>query len=216
MTMQGGHQFVVKNYSVRRLVSAAYNVWLGAVTGGPSWIDADLFDILAAIPGERRPNLEEQMLMLQKLLNDRFALNFHQQPKELPVYELTVAKEGARLTASSALSEDNPVLTNQVFPDHVRLPARSVTIRQFTWMLQRAVLDRPVIDNTGLSGRYDFDLEWTPDDTQFQGKLPKMPETSQQPDFFAALQQQLGLKMVPTKGPVELLVIDSVQKPTPN
>jgi uncharacterized protein (TIGR03435 family) len=88
---------------------------------------------------------------------------------------------------------------------------------QFASTLQRAVLDRPVLDKTNLSGRYDFDLEWTPDDTQFGGNLPPvLPENAEKPDLFAALQQQLGLRLDSSRAPIDGIVIDSVQKPTEN
>ncbi len=96
------------------------------------------------------------------------------------------------------------------------LPARNATMAQFTAMMGRAVLDRVVVDKTGLSGRYDFDLEWTPDDTQFGGALPPIAlENIQKPDLFAAL-QQLGLKLESTRAEVDMVVIDSVERPTPN
>jgi uncharacterized protein (TIGR03435 family) len=216
ITMQGGHQFVAKNYTVKRLVAAAYSVSLKAISGGPAWLDADLYDILAVTPGEVRPSLDEQMLMLQRLLTDRLSLAFHDEQRELPVYELSVAKGGAKLRESTAAPDENPVLVNRVFPDHVQLPARNATMGQFASMLQRAVLDRPVLDKTGLAGKYDFDLEWAADETQFDGKLPRVPENTQEPGLFAALQQQLGLRLEATKGPVAVLVIGSVQKPTVN
>jgi uncharacterized protein (TIGR03435 family) len=79
------------------------------------------------------------------------------------------------------------------------------------------VLDRPILDQTGLSARYDFDLEWTPDETQFGGNLPTVsPENARKPDLFAALQQQLGLRLESSKGPVDCIVIDSAQRPSEN
>jgi uncharacterized protein (TIGR03435 family) len=84
-------------------------------------------------------------------------------------------------------------------------------------MLQRAVLDRPVIDKTNLSAKYDFDLEWTPDDTQFGGNLPPVPpQNAVRPDLFAALQQQLGLRLESSRAPIDTIVIDSVQRPSEN
>jgi uncharacterized protein (TIGR03435 family) len=82
--------------------------------------------------------------------------------------------------------------------------------------MQRVVLDRPVLDNTGLTGRYDFDLEWTPDESQFGGKGPPATAESSKPDLFAAIQSQLGLKLEATKGAVATLVIDRVEKPAEN
>jgi hypothetical protein len=86
----------------------------------------------------------------------------------------------------------------------------------FVSLLQRAILDRPVVDKTGLSGRYDFDLEWAPDETQFGGGLPPASEGSQSPPLFEAIQQQLGLKLEATRGPVSALVVDKVERPSAN
>jgi uncharacterized protein (TIGR03435 family) len=88
---------------------------------------------------------------------------------------------------------------------------------QFASMIQRAVLDRPVLDQTGLPGKYDFDLEWTPDETQFGGQEPPgATEIPLKPDPFAAMQQQLGLKLEAAKGLVEVLFIDQAARPSEN
>jgi uncharacterized protein (TIGR03435 family) len=217
MTMQGAHQFVGKGYTVRFLVSAAYNLPPRAITGGPDWIDVERYDVLAATPGETRPSVEQQMAMIRTLLTERFGFAFHTEPKEFSVYVLTVAKRGMKLK-DTATPDAQPMLVSTVFPgDHVALPARNATMAQFASTLQRAILDRPVLDKTDLSGQYDFDLEWTYDDTQFGGNLPPLaPQTSGKPDFFAALQQQLGLKLERSKAAIDAIVIDNVQKPSEN
>ena len=87
---------------------------------------------------------------------------------------------------------------------------------EFASMMQRAVLDRTVVDKTGLSGRYDFDLEWAPDETQFGGHEPRETAEATKPGLFGAIQQQLGLRLVAAKGPVEVLVIDRVDRPSAN
>src|SRR5438105_60629 len=116
MTMQGGHQVVVRNYTLQYMVAAAYSLPLRAVSGGPSWIDSDPYDILATTPGERRPSLDEQLAMLRNLLSDRFQLKFHREPREFSVLTLTVAKNGLKLTESNAAADEQPLLVNQVFP----------------------------------------------------------------------------------------------------
>src|SRR5205814_1069479 len=136
--------------------------------------DSDRYDILASTPGDSQPNLDEQMAMLRKLLADRFRLNFHREPKELPVFAITVVKGGSKLKQSTSPPGTLPYLINTVYPEEkggvrVLLPARNATMPQLAAMMQRAVLDRAVVDNTGLSGTYDFDLEWTPDESQFGG-----------------------------------------------
>jgi uncharacterized protein (TIGR03435 family) len=160
------------------------------------------------------------MAMLRRLLTDRFQLGFHREPKELPVYALTVARGGPKLKASAAAPGTLPELINTIYPDekggvHVVLPARNATLTQFAAMMQRAVLDRPVLDQTGLSGTFDFDLEWAPDDSQFGGNLP-LSRDSTRPSLFAALQEQLGLRLTATRGQVAGLVIDRVERPSDN
>ncbi len=92
--MESTHQLVARNHALNTLIAAAYNLSTKAISGGPAWIESDHYDILAKAPGEVRPNLDEQMAMLRKLLADRFKLTFHREQKELSIYALTVAKSG--------------------------------------------------------------------------------------------------------------------------
>jgi uncharacterized protein (TIGR03435 family) len=214
LTMQGAHQLVVKGYTLKFMVAAAHNLPPRLIAGGPAWADSDRYDIVAATPGDNRPTLDQQMAMLRTLLAERFKLAIHHESRELPVYELTVARRGAKLETSTA-PDQQPLLVNKVFPTHIELPARNATMAQFASMLQRSVLDRPVVDKTGLAGRYDFNLEWTPDDTQFDGRLPPSLTTSgEKPDLVAALEAQIGLKLETSRGSVDVIVIDSVDRPT--
>lgn len=217
MTMQGAHQFQAKGYALKALISAAYSLPPRAVSGGPDWTDVDRYDILAATPGEARPDVDQQMAMIRSLLADRFSLKFHTEPREFSAYVLKVAKGGARLREPAAPEAQTP-LVNTVYPaDRIALPGRNVTMNQFAATLQRVVLDRPVLDKTGLAGKYDFDLEWTYDDTQFGGNLPPIAsDNSGKPDLFAALQQQLGLRLDSAKAVIDTIVIDSVQRPSEN
>jgi uncharacterized protein (TIGR03435 family) len=217
--MQSVNRFNAKGFTLQALVAAAYSLTPRAISGGASWTDSDLFDILASTPGDVQPDLDEQMAMLRKLLTDRFQLTFHRESKELPIFAITVAKGGAKLKPSTAPSGELPYLVNTIYPEekgvHVLLPARNATMAQFAAMMQRAVVDRAVVDQTGLSGPYDFDLEWTPDDSQFGGNLPRSLEPSKA-SLFVAMQEQLGLRLEATRGPVQVLVIDRVERPSEN
>jgi uncharacterized protein (TIGR03435 family) len=218
--MQSVNLFYAKGFTLQALVAAAYSLTPRAISGGPAWTDSDLFDILASTPGDVQPNSDEQMAMLRKLLTDRFQLTFHRESKELPVFAITVAKGGSKLKPSTAPLGTLPELINVIYPEekggvHVMLPARNATIMQFAAMMQRAVLDRAVVDQTGLSGTYDFDLEWTPDENQFSGNLPRSAEPTK-PSLFAAMQEQLGLRLEAGRGPVSVLVIDRVERPSEN
>src|SRR5580704_14017015 len=156
--MQSINRFNARGFTLQALVAAAYSLTPRAISGGPAWTDSDLFDILASTPGDVQPNLDEQMAMLRRLLTDRFQLAFHREPKQLPVFALTVAKGGPKLKPSTAPPSQLPYLINTVYPEekggvHILLPARNATMMQFVAMLQRGVLDRAVVDQTGLSGR---------------------------------------------------------------
>ncbi len=217
--MQSAHQFVARNHALKILVASAYNLSPQAVSGGPAWVDSDRYDILAEAPSEVRPNLDEQMAMLRRLLADRFKLTFHREPKELSIYALTVVKTGPKLKPSTTSPDDSPEgplpLIFVVSPEVIRLPAHYATMAEFASVLQRSPLDRPVVDRTGLSGRYDFDLHFAPDERLWGGVLPR-PEKTEEPDLFAAVQQQLGLRIEATRGPVEALVIDKAERPSAN
>jgi uncharacterized protein (TIGR03435 family) len=218
--MQTTHQFLAHNHALKTLVAAAYDVSPQAISGGPAWVESEHWEILAKAPNDIRPNLPEQMAMLRALLADRFKLAFHREQKEMPVYALTVAKGGSKLKESSVLPdatpEGPPALAFVVTPGELRLPARYATLDEFASLLQRAALERPVVDRTGLKGRYDFDLEFAIDETLFGGALGKGSEDSTKPSLFAALQEQLGLKLEGTRGPVATVVIDHAGRPTEN
>jgi uncharacterized protein (TIGR03435 family) len=217
ITMQGANRFVEKDYTLKLLIAAAYDLNPRTISGGPAWIGTDHYDILAVTPGDVRPDHDEQMTMLRNLLADRFKLTFHREPKVFSIYQLKLAKNGPKLKESTARSDD-PVVVGPgvVYPQRIVLPGRNATMGNFVSLLQRAILDRPVVDKTGLSGRYDFDLEWAPDETQFGGDVPPATAAATSPPLFEAIQQELGLKLEATKGPVDALVVDTAERPAAN
>jgi uncharacterized protein (TIGR03435 family) len=203
--------------TVNDLIVFAYGVHARQISGAPAWVESDKFDIRGK-PEGGRPNPAQFKRMLQKLLADRFQLAFHRDKKQVAVYALTVGKNGPKLTKSES---DSPIpnLTPRGPGDR---PVRNATMDEFAGNLQSAVLDRPVIDQTGLRGRFDFHLQWTPDETQSApfrgpGEPPKPPAgTDTLPDLFTAIQEQLGLKLESTKAEIDVLVIDKVEKPSEN
>jgi uncharacterized protein (TIGR03435 family) len=216
IVIQGNNRFVCKDYTLKLMIAAAYELNPAEVMGGPAWLESDHFDIAAVTPGDVRPTHDEQMSMLRNLLADRFKLTFHRESKEFSIYELSVAKGGPKLKASSAAPDDPPQTISTVYPHRLVMPARNVAMSDFVSVLQRAILDRPVVDKTGLKGRFDFDLEWAPDETQFGGAISAAPEDSPSAPLFSAIQQQLGLKLTATRGPVDTLVVDKVEGPSAN
>jgi uncharacterized protein (TIGR03435 family) len=213
-------EFAAKNHALKTVIAAAYDLSPRAISGGPTWVDSDRYDIVARTPGGVRPNLNEQMSMLRTLLSDRFHLALHREQKELRAYALTIAKGGPKLKESTvsgdASPQGPPPLISVVSPQLVRLPGRYATMAELASVMQRAVLDDPVVDKTGLTARYDFDLEFTPDESLFGGALGKGADDSAKPGLFAAIQQQLGLRLEATRGLVSLLIIDHVEHPSEN
>ena len=218
--METTHQVAVKNFPLRMMLAAAYNLTPKAVAGGPSWLDSDGYDVLGETPGSVRPTFEEQMTMLRKLLAERFNLTLHRTEKEFSIYALTVARGGPKLLAAASTPSPAgaPLLYFMLSPQSAKLTARSATMFEVAWAMQRTALDRPVVDKTGLPGRYDVDLEWTPDEMQFAGNRRTFAGEVEHPNpgLFEAIQEQLGLRLDATKGPIETIVIDKVTRSTEN
>jgi bla regulator protein blaR1 len=217
ITMRGPREVVTINTTLNDLITFAYGVHVRQITGGPAWLDSEHYDITAKPEAEGAPNRKQIEGMLQKLLADRFQLSFHRDKKELSVYAVVVGKTGPKLTKSAADPNGLPGLG---FAGLGKLVARNANMKDFSDLLQATVLDRPVVDQTGLPGRWDFTLNWTPDEFQFAGLGVKVPPPSDKPDappdLLTAIQQQLGLKLEATKAPVEILAIDKVEKPSAN
>jgi uncharacterized protein (TIGR03435 family) len=207
--MDGTHRWVATNFTLEALLALGFDVNSRAISGGPEWMRTQKFVIAGVTPGDVAPNRLEQMRMLRALLIERFGLKFHRQDKTMEIYELTLAKGGPKLKP-----DDPPQIIGVVYPAKVEVPARSVTMDDFVAMLQRATLDRPTVNRTGLTGRYDFDLVFTPDETLYGGELPKPPADAPDPPLFAAVQEQLGLKLTAKRGAVSTMVVDAAAKPT--
>jgi uncharacterized protein (TIGR03435 family) len=213
-----GRRLEATNESVMSLIENAWLIHPSKVVSAPGWLDTK-YDIVCQPAGEGQPSLQQWNVMLQKLLAERFRFSFHWDKKEAPVYELTVSKNGSKLTASTS---DSP---NFGMPARGRLRLRSVTTADLASTLM-SFLDRPVIDRTGISGHYDVALSWTLDDFQASRLPAGVPapgdskdfsnQTTEFPDLFTALQQQLGLKLESAKGLVDFMVIDRIERPTEN
>jgi uncharacterized protein (TIGR03435 family) len=212
-----GKQVLTLNTSVDDLITFAYDLHPKQIVGAPAWMESERFDVTGEPDQPGRPNLRQMKVMIQKLLADRFKLTFHNEKKELSAYAIVLGKGGSKLTPSEGDPNGLPTL---MFPKLGMLPGRNATMTDFAQVMQGAVLDRPVVDQTGLKGRFDFTLTWTPDPTQFVGMGVKVPppadDPTAPPDLFAAFQQQLGLRLEAVKTPVSVLVVDKVEKPSEN
>jgi len=236
-----------ENVTLKLLIQQAYGVRPFQVIGAPGWADSNGYDftakprVEAASMQVTRESLDksiaEMYVMLQALLDDRFKLKLHRETRELPVFELTLAKGGVNLHETRCTSYDpaNPppeLAPGQRRPDFcgninvgrkgtsVTLDAAGVTIKDLTERALANMMGRTVVDKTGLTGKFDIHVEWTPslqaapspDDS---GRpLPAVDASG--PTIFSALQEQLGLKLEAGKGSVEVLVIDHVEKPDKN
>ena len=146
--------------------------------------------------------------MVKKLMADRFQLKFHYEKRELPVYALTFAKTGPKMTRSQG---DPSASAGLGFGPPGNFGATNATMADFAEAMGQGALDRPVVDQTGLTGRFDLRLTWTPD-----GPAQATESADAPPDLFTAIQEELGLKLVSTKAPVDVLVIDHIEKPSAN
>lgn len=211
-----GRNFSTLNTTLADLIEFSYGVHLRQIVGAPEWVDKDKYDIAAVPDGEGMPNDKQWKGMIQKLLADRFKLKFHHDKKELSAYALTVGKTPLKI----AKSESNGPLPGLFFhpvTGGLMLTTRNAKMEDFTGLLQAVVLDRPVVDQTAIDGRYDFDLSFAPDDSQFKGRFSNAAATENPlPGLFTAMQEQLGLKLDPVKTPVDVLMIDRAEKPTDN
>jgi uncharacterized protein (TIGR03435 family) len=213
-----GRRFTTLNTSLSDLISFAYGVHNKQVIGAPDWAATDKFDIDAVPDGEGAPSDKQWRGMVQKLLAERFQFTIHHDKRELSVYALSVAKGGPKLAKSEGDPNGLPAL---FFRGRLGdLTVRNANMADFAGLMQAAVLDRPVVNQTGLEGKYDFTLNWTPDDSQFSGMGAKIPPPTDSadapPNLYTAIQEQIGLKLDATKAPTDVLVIDKVEKPSAN
>ena len=212
-----GRSMVVRNGSLDDLVTFAYSLQVKQVVNAPGWMDSDRYDIDANPDQPGTPNTEQLRIMVRKLLADRFALKFHHEKRNLAAYVLTAGKTGQKLTPTQ-LKSNLPGFFYSPGTGGLTLHLINGTMNDFTSFLQMLVLDKPVVDQTGITGRFDNNVTFTPDDSQFNGHPPKVPasDVSEAPNLFDAIQQQLGLKLTAQKTAVDVIAIDHVEKPSPN
>jgi uncharacterized protein (TIGR03435 family) len=207
------------NTSVSDLIKFAYDVHSKQIKG-PAWIGSEKYAITGKPDVEGTPSIKQLKLMVQKLLADRFHITVHREKKELAVYAIGVGKTGPKIEKNDSNPNGLPGFGGG--PRGLRV--MNATMREFAEFLQSRILDQPVVDQTGLgSARYNLILKWTPDGSQPQpggaaapGTPPPADDADAPPDLFTAFQQELGLKLESTKAPVDVLVIDRVEKPTAN
>jgi uncharacterized protein (TIGR03435 family) len=228
-------KFIASNMTVRKLISIAYKIRMDRLIGGPAWLNSEHYDITATVEDMTGDNFP---LTLQTLLEDRFKLKLHPETRETAVYDLIIAKGGSKLQPTKPgtclplnLSKTRPAQTpdqrvcswRETRPGLRNGTGISITdppgvaLQGLTGQLSN-ILDKPVIDQTGLAGLFDIHLEWAPDDTTLNPADTPGPIASSEtaPTIFTAVREQLGLELKPAKGPVPFLEIDNVDRPSEN
>ena len=215
-TVRGRHVMTI-NTTMNDLVTFAYSLHSKQLINAPAWFATDHFDLDGVPDVDGRPSAQQMRILIQSALTDRFKLTFHHDKKELSVYALEIGKGGPKLTETIS-QPSGP--RNFLFRNLGNLTVANSTMQDFCNGMQGAVMDKPVVDHTGLTARYDFTLKWTPDESQFEAMGGFKPPTTEDPNappaLSTAMQEQLGLKFEATKAPAEVFVIDTVEKPTAN
>jgi uncharacterized protein (TIGR03435 family) len=227
-------RLTISNMPVNEMIVFAWRIQPYQISGGPAWMGSERYDVTAK--AESTPKQGELPLMLQALLADRFQLATHFETKDFPIYALVLARKDGKLGPNLTEAKEGSCTTpdptqprrppgpgvtycGQQVMGQKALTARSVPVGRIVPTLAR-MLGRTIIDKTGLTGNYDISLEWTPDESQMamlQQDAPRPPPSDTPgPSIFTALQEQLGLKLESQKGPVQVLVVDRVEKPTGN
>ncbi len=218
--------FSATNLHMKSLIASAYGVNEELVSGGPGWLNSSGFDINAKVAGEDMAALKklsgkQRDAMLQPLLQDRCKLKAHTETRMLPIFNLEVSRAGTKLKQSNAPkfdkaeARDHPDIkysgTTMSGPGY--FTAYGISMSQLADNLTY-VVDHTVVDKTGLSGTYDIQLKFARGEDTASSKPDNGADPA--PSIFTALEEQLGLKLQSTKGPVDTLVIDSIEKPSEN
>lgn len=199
-----GRHVLMVNTTLNDIVAFAYSLDPKQIIGGPAWSDGPPYDVDGVPDVVGQASTKQLRTMYQALLATRFQLAVRHEKKELSVFAITLAKNGPKLT-KSASPETDPA---PVYWEHGGLKVTNETMAEIADVM-KYVVEKPVVDQTGLAGRFDFRLKWTPDDAPSSD--PNAP-----PGFFTAIQEQLGLKLEAVKAPVDVLVIDKVERPSAN
>jgi uncharacterized protein (TIGR03435 family) len=215
-TVRGRHVMTI-NTNANDLITFAYGLHAKQIVDGPEWLGAAKFDIDGVPDVEGQPSSAQLKMIIQSVLADRFKLTFHHEQRELAVYALTVSKGGPKMTVTADKPSDH---RNFLFRGLGDLTVTNNAMKDFCDGMQGAVMDKPVVDQTGLTDRYDFHLKWTPDMGQFAQMGARVPPPTDDPNappsLYTALQEELGLKLEATKAKADVIVIDHIEMPSAN
>ena len=205
---RGRHLFI-ENQTVNKLIAFAYGMNGKQIAGGPAWLGTDRFDIDGVPDIDGTPSLKQEQGMVKKLLAERFKLTFHREKRELSVYAITVGKGGPKLVKSVGDLIGMPSQDADQHGTELDTRFKNMSMADFGFCMQFFV-DRPIVDQTGLVGKYDFKLRWSFDETEASSN----PNAA--PGLFTAVQEQLGLKLEAVKAQADVIVIDKVERPSAN
>jgi uncharacterized protein (TIGR03435 family) len=206
-----GNRFVARDVSLFTLIQWAYKLEQSRINGGGPWTKSERFDVEATAP--KALSIDQHRLMLQPLLADRFRLETRWETRRMPVYELSATKGASKLkksTCSGTPSPENPCGTYGGLLGTIT--GRSATLDVLAGALS-GILGREVLNKTGIQGTWDFNLSWTPDAAVGAGGTNANGDDL---SIFTAVREQLGMKLTPATGPVEILVIVDARRPAPN
>ena len=189
-------RFAADSITTRTLIAFAWDLRVFQVSGGPGWLDSERYDVVAKPEGDAA--VERVRRMVRSLLAERFQLQVHQAAREMPIFTLEIAKGGPKIRVAS------PGSGPEIRGPHGHLTARRITAEMLARLLANE-LARPVVNRTGIDGAFDADLEWTPEQ-----------DTDPGPSIFTAIEEQLGLKLESKRAPVDVLIVDRVERPSAN
>lgn len=215
-TMIRGHHFVATHVSMDDLIGYAYGMNAQQIDHAPAWFGSERFDVEGVPDTQILPTRDEYRTMVQKTLVERFGLKFHPAQKMMTAYVLEVDKGGLKIQQTVG----QPYAAETWGVSRGRLQVRNMSFGGVARVMQRTVFDRPVVDGTGVSGRYTFDLRWHPDEVQYaqmQGlNVPTDDGSEARDDIYSAARKQLGLKIEARKTMVDVMVIDAASQPVAN
>lgn len=211
-----GRRFFTRHTSVKDLMAYAYMMHIRQIAGGPAWIESETFDVEAETDRDAKLTQPVARAMVQQLLADRFQLAMHRDRKELSVYAITAGNEASGMKKSAGNPQGFGTIGYQLYGE---IEVTNATMAEFANLLQRYVLDRPVLDETGIEGRYDLKASWTADTWQFSGRgnqTPRPGPAPDLPDIFTAFREQLGLRLTAKKDLAPVRLVDRVERPGAN
>jgi uncharacterized protein (TIGR03435 family) len=208
-----GQRLNAEAMSLDNLITYAYDLKSYQVSGVPGWadsknLDCDRYDLSAKAEADGPLTQKQAKAMLQALLAERFHLRFHREMRDMPVYALVVAKGGPKL--KEAVPDAQPMLRMSGGTKGAEMEVTGGSMAQLVNQFSNINgVDRPVLDKTGLTGKYDFKLTWA-------AGLNTPRDDSEAPSAYTALQDQLGLRLEPQRAPIEVLIVDNAEKPSEN